>query len=181
MKPNAGAARTPGSGLTIALFVVYLLLLVGLILFKFPFNYETATSGRHLNLIPFAGSLTSGGLIGWSEVVENVIVFVPYGIYVALLRPRWSFGRRLVPIVVTTVAFETIQFVFAIGRSDITDVLSNTLGGALGISIYIGLARLLGAGTRRVLNVVALALTMIVLAFWAFLGAHSIGAANGSH
>lgn len=64
MKPNAGAARTPGSGLTIALFVVYLLLLVGLILFKFPFNYETVTSGRHLNLIPFAGSLTSGGVIG---------------------------------------------------------------------------------------------------------------------
>lgn len=109
-----------------------------------------------------------------------MIVFVPYGIYVALLRPRWSFGRRLVPIVVTTVAFETIQFVFAIGRSDITDVLSNTLGGALGISIYVGVERLLGAGTRRVLNVVALALTIIVLAFWAFLGAHSIGAANGS-
>ena len=60
-------------------------------------------------------------------------------------------------------------------------MLANTLGGILGIGIYAGLSRLLGARTNRVLNVVALALTIVVVLFWAFVGAHSLGGAAHSH
>lgn len=182
MTPSSSDEKPRTSTLTIILFAAYLALLVGLVLFKFPFSYQTGDTGRHLNLIPFAGSRSSGGAIVWSEVIENVIAFVPYGLYLAMLRPAWSFGRKLLPIVITTVVFETIQYVFAIGRSDITDVLSNTLGGILGIGIFAALARLLGATrTNRVLNIVALALTIVVMLLWAFLGLHSLRAGTRSH
>ena len=35
-----------------------------------------------------------------------------------------------------SLAAEIVQFVFAIGRTDITDVITNTLGGSLGLALY---------------------------------------------
>jgi hypothetical protein len=54
----ADAAKKSGTPalLTVLLLVTYALLLVGVILFKFPFQYQLTGSGRELNLIPFAGS-----------------------------------------------------------------------------------------------------------------------------
>jgi len=128
--PNATSATTPErrSALTIVLFVIYVVVLVGVVLFKFPFQYQLTDSGRHLNLIPFAGS---------------------------------------------SVAFEAIQFAFAIGRSDITDVLGNTLGGLVGIGLYALSARILKHRTKRVLTTVELVVTVIALAFFTFLRLHS--------
>jgi len=158
---------------TVVLFAIYALVLIGLVLFKFPFSYDDTESGRHLNLIPFAGSFTGAGTLRLGEIVENVLVFVPFGVYLCMLKPDWSFAKKLIPIVVTTVAFETIQYVFAIGRADVTDVIGNALGGILGIAVYGLLARALGARTDRVLRVVAVILTVGALALYAVLFARS--------
>lgn len=159
--------------LTIVLFVVYLALLVGVILFKLPFQYQLTESGRELNLVPFAGTFADRRGFGIGDVIENVLVFVPLGVYLSLLRRRWSVGRRAVIIVATSVAFETIQFAFGIGRSDITDVLCNTVGGGIGIGIYVLSAKALGARTDRILSVIALVATVLVLAFFTYLRLHS--------
>lgn len=66
--------------------------------------------------------------------------------------------KKLLAIVGLTFAFEIIQFIFAIGRTDITDVLSNTLGGIIGIGIYALLSKVLKSRTNKVINVVALLL-----------------------
>ena len=52
--------------------------------------------------------------------------------------------------------FELAQFAFGIGGSDITDLISNTLGGAIGIGLYAALFRLLKEKTHKVLNIVGL-------------------------
>jgi glycopeptide antibiotics resistance protein len=148
------------SSLTVALFAIYSLLLIGLILFKIPFSYQDSSAGRELNLIPLAGSFTGNGTFRYGEVIENVLVFVPLGIYICMLKPIWSFAKKIVPIVATTVAFEVIQYAFAVGRADITDVLGNTLGGIIGIGMYAALSKILGNGTRRVLNLLCLVLTV---------------------
>jgi glycopeptide antibiotics resistance protein len=159
----------PGRSVTVVLFGVYALVLIGLVLFKFPFSYDDTGTGRHVNLIPFAGSFTAQGTLRLGEIVENVLVFVPFGIYLCMLRPGWSFGRKLIPIVATTVAFEAIQYAFAIGRADVTDVIGNALGGILGIAVYAVLARALGARTDRILRIAAIILTAAALVFYAFL------------
>jgi glycopeptide antibiotics resistance protein len=175
LSDTAKKSGTPGV-LTLLLFVIYALLLVGVILFKFPFQYQLTGTGRELNLIPFAGTYTdhsnhSGLDIG--EVIDNVLIFVPLGIYVSMLRSEWSFGRRTLIIASTSVAFETIQFTFAIGRADITDVLCNTFGGIAGIGLYALSASILKSRANRVLNIVELVVTAIALAFFAFLRVHS--------
>lgn len=156
------------------LFAVYDVLLVGLVLFKFPFSYDDSGSGRHLNLIPLAGSFGSNGRLDLSEILENILVFVPLGVYLSALRPNWSFGWRILGIVATSVVFETMQFIFAIGRSDITDVLDNTLGGLLGLGVYAVLARIFGNRTNRVVTVAALVLTVCTLLFFGVILAHSL-------
>jgi glycopeptide antibiotics resistance protein len=161
-----------GSTLTIALFAIYALLLVGVILFKFPFSYQDTGSGRVLNLIPLAGSFRDG-VLRLDEILENVLIFVPLGLYLAMLKGNWSFWKKTLLIVGLTVAFEIIQYVFAIGRADITDVITNTLGGLIGIGLYAALARVFKNRTDGVINVVALILTVFVLLYSAFLWSRS--------
>ena len=171
---HATSATTPGgqSVLTVVLFVIYAVLLVGVVLFKFPFQYQLTDSGRHLNLIPFAGSFENSRL-GIGEVAENALIFVPFGIYISMLANRWSVGVRIAVIAGSSVVFEAIQFAFAIGRSDITDVLGNTLGGLVGIGLYALSARILKHRTKSVLTIVELVVTVIALAFFTFLRLHS--------
>jgi glycopeptide antibiotics resistance protein len=46
-----------------------------------------------------------------------------------------------------------VQIAFAIGRADITDVLTNTLGGIIGIGIYALLLKLLKGKTNTIINI----------------------------
>jgi hypothetical protein len=110
---TAATPERPGV-LTIVLFAIYALLLVGVILLKFPFSYELSNGGRELNLIPFTGSFADHRL-GVSEVIENVLIFVPLGLYLPMVT-RWSLGGRVLTIAVTSVAPEAIQYAFAIAR-----------------------------------------------------------------
>jgi glycopeptide antibiotics resistance protein len=170
---NSATEPERASALTIVLFTAYALLLVGLILFKFPFDYGIQTIHREVNLIPFAGSVTKNGSFSYSEVIQNVLAFVPLGIYLGMLRPQWSWWLRLLVIVATTVIFETIQYSFAIGRADITDVFGNTLGGIIGIGIYAAVARGLRSRTNWVMNIICLVLTVLVVLFAVYLALHS--------
>lgn len=172
MSTSTPKSEAPGA-LAIVLFGVYVVLLMGIILFKFPFQYDLGDSGRELNLIPFAGSLADHRGFGVGDIVANVLVFVPLGVYASMFKPRWSFGRRLLTVVATSLAFEVIQYVFAIGRSDITDVLGNTAGGLIGIGLYALAAATLRNRTNRVLTIVALVVTVLVVAFFTYLRLHS--------
>jgi glycopeptide antibiotics resistance protein len=170
----ASATGTAGGRtLTAVLFAVYALLLVGMILFKLPFSLGDSDGVRALNLIPFAGSARDSSGLDTGEIIGNVLIFVPLGIYVSMLRPRWSFGRRLLLVIGTSLALEVIQFVFAIGRSDITDVLANTVGGVIGIAIYAAFALALKGRTQVVLNTLAVICTVVVLAYFVFLWSHA--------
>jgi glycopeptide antibiotics resistance protein len=159
----------PRSILTVALFTIYALLLTGIILFKFPFSYDDAGGTRVVNLVPLMGSFTETGVLRYGELIENVLIFVPFGIYICMVKGNWSFWKKTLLFLAVTVTFETIQYIFAIGRADITDVLGNTLGGIIGIGVYALLSRVLKNRTNGVVNVVALILTVFVLGYSAFL------------
>jgi glycopeptide antibiotics resistance protein len=159
--------------LTIVLFAIYFALLIGVILFKFPFSSEAGGDGRTVNLIPLAGSFRQNGVLRVDELTENVLIFVPFGVYISMVKRNWSFVKKFLPIVATSVAFETIQYIFEIGRADITDVLTNTIGGLVGIGVYALIRMALRHRTDRVINVVALVLTIFVLLYGAFLWSRS--------
>ena len=170
MAMKIGAMKSePRNGLTIALGVIYALLLTGVILFKFPFSYDETGGKRIVNLVPLMGSFSRDGVIRWDQIVENVLIFVPLGVYFCMVKGSWPFWKKTLLIAGVTVAFEIIQYIFAIGRADITDVLTNALGGIVGIGFYALLAKVLRNRTNVVINIAALILTVFVLLYSAFL------------
>lgn len=150
--------------LTIVLFVVYMLLLTGIILFKLPFYSEKLSDGiRVINLIPFQGSLDANGTILLREIIYNILLFIPLGIYIYMLKSEWPFMKKALPVIGLTVAFEVIQFIFAMGRTDVTDILGNTLGGIIGIGIYALLFRIFKSRAVKIVNMLAFVLTVCVV------------------
>lgn len=155
--------------LTILLFVIYILVLTRIILFKLPFYSEKVNWIREINLIPLLGSFKDNGAINLQEIIGNILVFIPLGIYICMIKSEWPFGKKALPIIGLTLAFEVIQFIFAIGRTDITDILGNTLGGIIGIGVYALLFKIFKNRTVKIINILAVALAVCVLLFFALL------------
>ena len=155
--------------LTIALLLVYILLLIGVILFKLPFNSAGTERIRVINLIPLYGSFDDNGVILFSEITYNILLFIPLGIYICMLKSGWPFMKKALMIIGLSLTFEVIQFIFAIGRTDITDILSNTLGGIIGIGIYALLFKTFKIKTVKIVNVLMLTITICVVLCFAFL------------
>jgi len=146
---------------TLVLFVLYLLILTWTVLFKLRFTISVMDEGRIINLIPLAGSFDNG-IIVFSEIKENILLFIPLGIYICMVKSKWSFARKLVVIISSSLAFEIVQFAFAIGRADITDVLTNTLGGIIGVGIYALLLKLLKGKTDIIINILVTVFIVIL-------------------
>lgn len=151
---------------TLPLLLIYLFLLTWVILFKLQMPFAPFSHFRSVNWIPLAGSVIVNGRLRVSEIVENVLVFLPVGIYVGMLKPDWSFVQKMCPAFLLSLCYETLQYVFAIGATDVTDLISNTLGGALGVLLLGLLAKALKDRTVRVLNRVAFVCTVLAAALF---------------
>lgn len=158
------------SPLVSTLFAVYMLLLIGVILFKLPFySPELFSEERVINLIPYLGAFTGGGFILTREMAYNILLFVPLGIYLSLIKSKWPFVKKLLPVVGLTVAFEALQYIFALGRTDITDLFNNILGGLIGIGIYALLSKVFGNRAEKIVGILALMLTAVTVVYFAYL------------
>lgn len=152
--------------LTGILFAVYLAILTWIILLKMQTDLSLLASGvRAVNWIPFAGALVVNGRANYQEVFLNLLVFVPFGLYLSLWKPAWPVWKRVLAGFLTSLAYEVLQYVFALGRSDVTDLLSNTLGCLLGAALYPLLSRGLRDRTVPVLNAAALGCTVLAVGF----------------
>ncbi|AQU10380.1 glycopeptide resistance protein VanZ1 [Clostridioides difficile] len=153
--------------ITKGLFIVYIIILTWIILFKLQFDISSLETMnlRSINLIPFAGSLIINNRVDISEIILNVAIFVPFGIYVCMLKEEWSFIKKVIPIFITSLVFETLQYIFALGASDITDLIGNTLGGIIGIAVFMLLSKIFKNNTIKIINVLALIVTIIVVLF----------------
>ncbi len=103
------------------------------------------------------------------EIVNNFIVFIPVGLYLGMLMPKASPVRKIAPIFGLSLFYEVIQFIFAIGASDITDLIMNTLGGTAGVFLVFLISKLLKDNTVKVLNIAAIICTVAITAFMALL------------
>lgn len=116
-------------------FGIYLFLLIWLVMFKFSTNLSDLSYFRNVNFIPFGQSMRVNGRIYLNELFLNLLVFVPLGVYISTFKQEWFFLLKIIPCFLLSLLFEVLQYIFAIGASDITDILNNTLGGITGIII----------------------------------------------
>ncbi|MDV9862208.1 VanZ family protein [Clostridioides difficile] len=153
--------------ITKGLFIVYIIILTWIILFKLQFDVSSIETMnlRSINLVPFAGSLIINNKVDISEIILNVAIFIPFGIYICMLKEEWSFIKKVIPIFITSLAFETLQYIFALGASDITDLIGNTLGGIIGIAVFMLLSKIFKNNTIKIINILAFIVTIIVVLF----------------
>lgn len=118
------------------LFVIYLLILTWIILFKLHFTLRDIDHIRFINLIPFHYSNAAGEQFHIQEVRDNVLIFIPFGILLSMLAPKMKLRNKIFIFFGTSFVFETMQFVLSIGVTDITDLITNVFGGAFGIVLY---------------------------------------------
>ena len=115
--------------------LLYVLTLLWLILFKLSYDIPTILARhqtRSLNLIPFV----TLGQTGLSETVSNVVIFIPFGLLLSVTLEGKALGRPLLGIVGFSLVCEALQYQLAIGTTDLTDVVTNTLGGLSGLLVH---------------------------------------------
>ncbi len=149
------------NGLIRVLFLIYLLFLFWAVLWKFNMPYIGDGTLRHINVTPFQGNTLS-------EMRFNILVFMPFGLYISMLAPKRAFAVRVCLALLCSALFEVLQYALAIGRSDITDLILNTLGGVAGMAFFSLLSRLLGKKAPKALRGVCVAVTVLVLAVAGF-------------
>lgn len=133
------------------LFVVYLALLTWVVMWKLEMPW-VGGGVRNVKLTPFVASSNGDGASQPIEVWANLLLFIPFGVYLRLLAPGSS--RWLVPAsaLATSAALEVAQFVLAVGRTDVTDVIANTAGAVVGMVVVALVQRGMGTPARRLMT-----------------------------
>ena len=72
----------------LVVFGIYLALLVWCILCKFALRPEEIPHLRGINLIPYAESVIVNGKVQMSEIVENMFLFLPFGLCISAFYPE---------------------------------------------------------------------------------------------
>ena len=126
---------------------------------------------RNVNLLPFRELIRGGGKIDLAETILNIFIFVPLGIYGRIIFRQWMFANRLLSICLISLTFEALQYFFRIGAFDITDIITNTLGGMIGIVIYEAIEKIFNDVSRsqKFINIVGTIGTVIIITLLALL------------
>ncbi len=129
--------RSPATRRLVALFVVYLVLLGWVVLWKLEVPW--VGQQRVVKLVPFAATAEAGPSTSL-DVWANLLLFIPFGLYLGLLAPSWSWWRSAAVMASASLGLEVTQYVLGVGSTDATDVLVNTVGGLVGLGL-VALAR----------------------------------------
>ncbi len=151
--------------ITKCLLAVYLLALSWIIIFKMQLSLDNLPHIRNINLIPFGDSAITNDTIDISEIINNLLAFIPFGIFTGMLLDEKSFIKKVLPAFFVSLAFETVQFIFAIGASDITDLLMNTAGGVIGTICFFLLSQIFKNKTNKILNIICMAGAIFMILF----------------
>lgn len=136
------------NGLLCFTIIIYICVLLNIIIFKTLNSPMDLFTGNHpimrsINVISFKEIWNANASMATNRtsILGNIILFVPLGILLEtfLIHKKNNILKSLLVIMFISFLFELLQYIFAIGISDINDLILNTLGGAMGILIYQGM------------------------------------------
>lgn len=148
------------------LFAIYLFVLFWILELKLGVHFSYMEN-RVVNLVPFREPLSNMGRVDFSEIILNVLIFVPLGIYTEALFQRWTFWRKLLCFFLTSLTFEFLQLIFKTGAFDSTDIIANTLGAVLGLMAFKGVEMVFNnrGKTQQFIQITATLGTVVVVSF----------------
>ena len=123
--------------------LIYLLLLLYMLIFQRVIFGGGQFDICPINLIPFRtiGEYFSNQRGFWHNflnvnIIWNIIAFVPFGLYLPIVRGNRKIAVYLAWIFLFSLSAEIIQWFFRVGVADIDDITLNCLGGFLGLVAY---------------------------------------------
>ena len=160
---DRSATRTLPRAALPVLFAVYLAFLAWTVLWKLQTPYVGAAAGvwRPFKLVPFV-AFGEFGASDPTELLVNVALFVPFGVYLAVLAPKRPWWWSVVVCGAFSLALELLQHLLSVGSFDVTDVITNTAGGLIGWAAMQAAHRRSNYGvTPRTAFLLCLALTVL--------------------
>ncbi len=135
------------TGFLYVIFICYILLLFKILLWSRVSILELFDNQRTLfssiNLIPFhsinqyiSGSSDTIRRLAFGNVIGNIVIFIPLGIYLPLFKKDKRVLVSLLFIFIVSLVVEILQGLLGMGVSDIDDIILNSLGGWIGILGY---------------------------------------------
>lgn len=126
----------------IIIAVIYAVVLLKLVVFKNGFTANV----RGINIIPFHFmiDLFSNHMsfsVFLKNVLGNIAVFVPLGILLSVLFKKKAVKKLIESGFLVSLAIELVQLVFHLGICDVDDLITNTIGVIIGITLYWKLTR----------------------------------------
>ncbi len=134
------------------IFILYLLLVIRLIIFKYPYDqlkgivntWEKGVILEGLDTANFTLFKTIRMYIDYSymlnsfeNLVGNVVVFIPFGfLFPYVFRRGRNFLIMLLNVFCFVLGIEVFQLFSAFGAFDVDDILLNCVGAVLGYLIY---------------------------------------------
>jgi glycopeptide antibiotics resistance protein len=159
-RPRARRSR----GILIVAFVVYLALLAWVVLWKLevPWIGDAAGLARPIKLVPFVPSGDAGASTP-AEMVINLVLFVPFGLFIGALAPTWSWVKAGVAALATSLVLETVQHLISTGSFDTTDLIVNTAGALIGWAVFVLVRRAAGERTPVVMTRICVIVSALAL------------------
>ena len=120
-------------------FGVYCVLLVWIVIFKctlpdvfsLDFISKSVAYRFERGIVPFSYSFYENQ---GADLFLNIFVFIPMGIYLPLMLKK-RYACPIIPIV--SLSFELIQLLTGFGWFDTLDLITNTVGGFIGVGLYV--------------------------------------------
>ena len=126
------------------LFVCYVLFIIYFLLFSEWYGRTGEMSEYRYNLVLFKEIRrfltyreTLGTFAVLTNVVGNVVIFVPFGFFMPMASKHRSFLATLFYSFGLSLCVESFQLITKVGCFDVDDLLLNTLGGVAGYLIFI--------------------------------------------
>ena len=116
---------------------------------------------RSINLIPFYYPNKTTYQI--REVLDNLIIFIPFGLYLKIL--NINSDRTIFLDFLLSISLELSQYIFCLGASDITDLITNTTGVLVGVGLYYLLKKIFKEKTNKIILALAAIVTILFVSF----------------
>ncbi len=116
-------------------FIFYIVILVAIL-------FRAKHAVRVVKLVPFGTIIDflSRDAVSYifiiSNLLGNVVLFIPLGIYLELFNPDKEMKVNVFWGFLVSLIVEIIQYIGKLGVGDIDDVILNSLGGYIGVVIY---------------------------------------------
>ena len=126
-------------------FVLFLTILPIDWTFDPKWKYHTSIEFSYGNIKPF-NDLILGRSGSIKEVVLNIMMTIPFGFFYSILKRNLNFIKVIISTFLFSLSIEVAQLMMTIfllnHRSfDVTDLITNTIGGILGYYVYIKLRK----------------------------------------